>query len=288
MARSLESYKSCIGQSETAHDVVTASMMLKYAATFGLENAPSKLGEPIPPGWHGGFFPPSHRPTQMREDGQAKGGGIMPAIPLPRRRIGGNRLAFHDPLRVGDAIERVMSIADLRIDENADGARVTIVEKSSISSVRGLAVEEEREVVLQSEGRAAAPRSTAGSPPFEARWRRMIEPTAALLFRFSALRFNSHRIHYDRDYTVNVEKLPGLVVQSSLISQLLIDLAVNALPGRPLTRFEFTILRQTYDTGQFTICGSPSADDNEAALWSLDSAGEMAVTAKAKFAPKGN
>src|SRR5438132_12254671 len=85
MAESLESFKSYIGKSETAIDVVTGSVMLKFAATLGLEKAPVDKGEAVPPGWHGGFFPPSHRPTQMREDGQASGGGFMPAIPLPRR-----------------------------------------------------------------------------------------------------------------------------------------------------------------------------------------------------------
>lgn len=286
MAQSLESFKNCVGRSETAHDMVTASMMLKFAATLGLENAPSKPGEVIPTGWHGGFFPPSHRPAQMREDGQAKGSGIMPVIPLPRRRIGGNRLAFHDALRIGDEIERVLSIADLTVDENADGARVTLVEKSSIASPRGLAVEEEREVIFLSEGRASA--ALPVGAPVETRWRRVVEPTAALLFRFSALRFNSHRIHYDRDYAVKVEKLPGLVVQSSLISQLMIELCGAGQPGRRMTHFEFAVLGQTYDTGPFTVCGSPSADGSEASLWSLDSAGKVAVRATANFAPQRN
>src|SRR5205807_6805441 len=99
MAESLESFKSYIGKSETAIDVVTGSVMLKFAATLGLEKAPTDKGEAVPPGWHGGFFPPSHRPTQMREDGQASGGGFMPAIPLPPRRSGGSGRPFHKRLR---------------------------------------------------------------------------------------------------------------------------------------------------------------------------------------------
>ena len=102
MAESLESFKSYIGKSETATDVVTASAMLKFAATLGQENPPLDKGAPIPPGWYGAFFPASHRPSQMRLDGQASGGGIVPPIPLPRRRIGGTRVAFHEPLRIGD------------------------------------------------------------------------------------------------------------------------------------------------------------------------------------------
>lgn len=283
MAESLESLKSYIGKSETATDVVTASVMLKFAATLGLERAPLDKGEPVPPGWHGGFFPPSHRPAQMREDGQVSGGSLIPAIPLPRRRIGGNRTMFHEPLRVGDEIKRVTEIADIRIDDGPSGAMVTVVEKNSISSSRGLAVVEERDLVLLSEARAGAAPKASPTVPAEAKWKRVFEPRAALLFRFSAIRFNSHRIHYDRDYVTKVEKLPGLVVQSSLICQLLIEMCRSEMPNRPLTYFSFQAVRQTYDTGNFTIAGTLSADGSEATLWSLDSNGNVAMTATAKF-----
>ncbi len=284
MAESLESFKSYIGKSETAIDVVTGSVMLKFAATLGLEKAPTDKGEAVPPGWHGGFFPPSHRPNQMREDGQASGGGFMPAIPLPRRRIGGTRMTFHEPLRVGDEIKKVTEIADLQIDDGPSGAMVTIIEKSSISSSRGLAVVEERDMVMLSEARAEAAPKASPAVPAEAKWKRVFEPKSTLLFRYSAIRFNSHRIHYDRDYVTKVEKLPGLVVQTSLICQLMIEMCRSEVPNRPLTYFGFQTARQTYDTGNFTIAGTPAADGREAALWSLDANGNVTMTATAKFA----
>ncbi len=283
MAESLESFKKSIGKSETSVDVVTASVMLKFAATLGLDKAPMDKGEPVPPGWHGGFFPPSHRPAQMREDGQAAGGGLMPAIPLPRRRIGGNRFTFQDPLRVGDEIKKVTEIADMQIDDGPQGAMVTILEKSSIATSRGVAVVEERDMVFLSEARADAAPKAAPAVPGEAKWKQVFEPKAAMLFRFSAIRFNSHRIHYDRDYVTKVEKLPGLVVQTSLICQLLIEMCRKESPKRPLTYFGFQTIRQTYDTGNFTIAGTPSADGSEATLWSLDPNGNVSMTATAKF-----
>src|SRR3954453_17370982 len=100
MAESLETFKSYIGKSETATDVVTASAMLKFAATLGQDNPQMEKGAAIPPGWCGGFLPASHRPSQMRTDGQASGGGIAPPIPLPRIRIGGTRMIFQEPLRI--------------------------------------------------------------------------------------------------------------------------------------------------------------------------------------------
>jgi 3-methylfumaryl-CoA hydratase len=285
MAESLERFKSYIGKSESTTDVVTASTMVKFAATLGLENPPLQKGAPIPPGWYGGFFPASHRPAQMRTDGQASGGGIMPPIPLPRRRIGGTRVSFHEPLRIGDEITRKTEIADIKIDEGPNEAMATVVERNSISNSRGLAVVEERDMVMLSEARAAATAQTAPSVPGEAKWQQIIEPNPPLLFRFSAIRFNSHRIHYDRDYVTKVEKLPGLVVQSSLISQLLIEMCRRELPARRLTAFDFQNLRSIYDSGgKFMIAGAPSSDGRDASLWALDADGRLAMVATAKFA----
>jgi 3-methylfumaryl-CoA hydratase len=281
----LESFKSFIGKSETATDVVTASAMVKFAATLGLENPPLEKGSPIPPGWYGGFFPASHRPDKMREDGQASGGGIAPPIPLPRRRIGGTRVGFHEPLRIGDEITRKTEIADIQVDDGPEGAAVTVIERNSLSTGRGLCVVEERDTVMLSEARAHAKPATSPAIPEGAKWQQRIEPNTPLLFRFSAIRFNSHRIHYDRDYVTQVEKLPGLVVQSSLMSQLLMEMCRRELPARRLTNFDFQNIRTVYDSGgTFSIHGKPSADGREASLWVLDGAGKLAMLATAKFA----
>jgi 3-methylfumaryl-CoA hydratase len=283
MAESLESFKRYIGKSEKATDTVTASTLLKFAATLGQENPPMEKGAPIPPGWYGGFFPASHRPSQMRLDGQASGGGIVPPIPLPRRRIGGTRVSFHEPLRVGDEITRVTEIADLQVDDGPNGAMVKVIERNSISNSRGLAVVEERDMIMLSETRAEGTPTTPPPIPADATWRQVVEPNAPLLFRFSAIRFNSHRIHYDREYVTTVEKLPGLVVQSSLTSQLMMEMCRKELPTRRLTSFAFQTVRQIYDTGKFTICGKPDAAGREATLWALDPNDTVAMIATAKL-----
>ncbi len=285
MADSLESFKSYIGKNEIATDVVAASTLIKFAATLGLDDPPLGKGAPIPPGWYGGFFPASHRPGQMRTDGQASGGGIMPPIPLPRRRIGGTRVSFHEPLRIGDEITRKTEIADIHVDDGPGGAMVTVVERNSISNSRGLAVVEERDMVMLSEARAEATPAAAPAVPGEAKWQQIVEPNPPLLFRFSAIRFNSHRIHYDRDYVTKVEKLPGLVVQSSLIAQLLMEMCRRELPARELSAFEFQNLRSIYDSGgKFALAGAPSSDGRQASLWALDAEGRLAMLAAAKFA----
>src|ERR1041384_1782743 len=283
MAESLERFKSYIGKSETATDVVTASAMLKFAATLGLDNPPTDKGAAIPPGWYGGFFPASHRPSQMRTDGQASGGGIAPPIPLPRRRIGGTRVTFHEPLRIGDEIKRVTEIADIKIDHGPAGATATVIQRNSISNSRGLAVVEERDMVMLSEARSEAAPAAAPSAPDSAKWEQVIEPNPPLLFRFSAIRFNSHRIHYDRDYVTKVEKLPGLVVQSSLISQLMIEMCRREMPSRELRSFSFQTVRQIYDTGKFSLYGSPESDGNSGTLWARDANSQLAMIATAAF-----
>mgnify|MGYP001611567725 FL=1 len=283
MTEPLENLKSYIGRSETAADVVTGSAMVKIAATLGLDNPASAKGDPIPPGWYGAFFPPSHRPSQMRADGQAAGHGFLPPVPLPRRRLGGVRMSFYEPLRIGDEITRVSEIADISVDEDASGSMVLLVERNSISNSRGLAVVEERDVIWLSEGRAAAKSAPAPAAPAEAAWRRVVEPNPVLLFRFSAIRFNSHRIHYDRDYVTKVEGLPGLAVQGTLVSQLLIEMCRSELPARKMTYFGYQAVRQLYDTGPFTIAGAPGVG-GEAALWAVAADGTLAMTATAKFA----
>jgi 3-methylfumaryl-CoA hydratase len=284
MAESLETFKSYIGKNETATDVVTPSMIVKFAATLGLENPPLEKGSPIPPGWYGGLFPAAHRPDKMRTDGQASGGGITPPIPLPRRRIGGTRVAFKEPLRVGDEVTRKTEIADIQIDDGQSGAMVTVIERNSLSTNHGLCVVEERDMCMLSEQRADAAPKTTPAVPGEAKWHQTIEPNTPLLFRFSAIRFNSHRIHYDRDYVTKVEKLPGLVVQSSLISQLLIEMCRRELPSRRMANFDFQNLRSIYDSGgKFTIAGAPSANGNAAALWALDGEGKLSMRATATF-----
>jgi 3-methylfumaryl-CoA hydratase len=280
----LESFKSYIGKSETATDVMTASILVKFAATLGLPNPPMEKGSPIPPGWYGGLFPASHRPDKMRTDGQASGGGIVPPIPLPRRRIGGTRVSFKDALRVGDEVARKTEIADIQIDDGPGGAMVTVIERNSLSTSSGLCVVEERDMCMLSEARADAAPKTTPALPGEARWKQTVEPNTPLLFRFSAIRFNSHRIHYDRDYVTKVEKLPGLVVQSSLISQLLMEMCRRELPTRRMTNFDFQNLRSVYDSGgKFTLAGSPAADGRAATLWALDGEGKLSMLATAKF-----
>ena len=281
MAESLESFKSYIGKSETATDVVTASAMLKFAATLGQENPPLDKGAPIPPGWYGAFFPASHRPSQMRLDGQASGGGIVPPIPLPRRRIGGTRVAFHEPLRIGDEIKRVTEIADIQIDDGPSGAMATITERNSISNSRGLAVVEERDMVMLSEQRAEGATRTPPAVPAEATWRQVFEPNPPLLFRFSAIRFNSHRIHYDRDYVTKVEGYPGLIFHGPMQAAFLVEFAAKLHRGMAPKKFSYRGVQPLFEGSEFSINANETSAGME--LWTANSAGQPTMKGTATW-----
>jgi 3-methylfumaryl-CoA hydratase len=284
MSETLNDLKRFIGRKENATDIVTASAMLKITAALGLDNPAFSKGDPIPPGWHGAFFPRLYGPREMRADGQAAGHGIVPNVPLPRRRLGGVRIDFHQPLRIGDELTRVTEIVDISYDENESGPRVVIVERNSISNADGLAVVEERDLIFLGEGRAELTSTAPPAIPTEATWRQVIDPNPVLLFRFAAIKFNSHRIHYDRDYATKVEGLPGLLVQAGLLTQLLIEMCRKELPQRRMTDFDYETHCPIYDTGPFTIAGKPLAEGREAMLWAITADGKLAVTATAKFA----
>lgn len=112
----------------------------------------------------------------------------------------------------------------------------------------------------------------------EPRWRKVVQPDPILLFRFSALRFNSHRIHYDREYVVREEGLPGLIVQAAMIVQLLLEMCRSAVPERRIAAFNTHTRHPIYDTAPFTLCGAPNKDNSSAMMWALDSDGSLALT----------
>jgi 3-methylfumaryl-CoA hydratase len=283
VAESLEELKRHIGESDTEFDVVSASVIAKLAATLGVDTPAAQKGDPIPPGWHTGFFPPTHRPDNMRPDGQAAGGGIMPKVPLPRRRLAGETFRYLNTLAIGDEIERLTEIADITIDEESGGPPVSMIIRHTIASARGPAVIEERHFIYLSESVSGAALETPPLPDAAPAWRQEVVPDLVLLFRYSAIRFNSHRIHYDREYVTEIEGCPGLIVQGSLISQLMQEMCRANMPDATLIGFSFRTLKPLYDTGPFVICGAPDEGGGSAALWLLDSDGALAVTATADF-----
>ncbi len=278
----LSDLRQFIGRTETATDVVTASSIAKLAATLGVENPAITAGDPIPRGWHCPFFPPIYGPSAMRADGLAAGGEILPAVPLPRRRLRVVRNRFDDALRIGDEITCSSEIADISIEGEGDDAIVRAMVRDTISSPRGVAVVEELEYLfLGMSTQSSEPPPSAGE---ELVWHQSIDPNSVLLFRFSAVKFNSHRIHYDRDYATKVEGFPGLVVHGKLVAKLFIEMCRRELPHATMTTFGYErTTRPIFDTAPFIIAGAPASDGKSAEMWAIGPDEVVGFAATATF-----
>ncbi|MBS0447723.1 MAG: MaoC family dehydratase N-terminal domain-containing protein [Proteobacteria bacterium] len=276
----LEQLARWSGRSEEQHDVVTPQPMRALAAT--LDRAAPHDGV-LPPLWHWLYFLPVHAQSELGDDGHARRGGFLPPVPLPRRMWAGGRLTWHAPLRAGDAIVRRSTIASVTHKAGRSGDLVFVVVHHDIEAAGRVALHEEHDIVYRDAPRPgdAAPAPTAA--PADAAWRRRIVPDPVLLFRYSALTFNGHRIHYDHPYVTQVEGYPGLIVHGPLIATLLMDLVQRERPDAAVRAFSFRAVKPLFDTAPFEVCGQAADDGRTAELWARDAEGHLCMQAVAEL-----
>jgi 3-methylfumaryl-CoA hydratase len=287
MPAGIAHWKSWIGHSESVEDTVTPVPVAALSATLDRDDPPPQPGDTLPPLWHWLYFLPLHRQSELGPDGHAARGGFLPPVTLPRRMWAGGRFSFHQPLRIGEAIRRVSTVTDVSHKTGRTGELVFVVVKHEISGPHGLALTEEHDIVYRNEPRPgeARPDEALAAPrqaPNAAAWRRDIMPDDVLLFRYSALTFNGHRIHYDRRYVTEIEHYPGLIVHGPLIATYLADLLRRHVQ-RAMCRFQFRAVRPLFDTAAFAVCGTPTGDKG-ATVWAQDTQGNLAMTADVVFA----
>jgi 3-methylfumaryl-CoA hydratase len=283
---SLENLKSHVGRRLMDTDVVTAGPANLLRLALGRPEPQFEVGDPLPPGWHGLYFLPRFGPQELREDGAPRDAGVVPAMPLPRRMFAGERLRFHQPIRIGDSLRCETELADITAKTGGTGTLVFATVVNRIFTPQGLALEEERRTVFREEVKPGeqnrAPRREEA--PGDVPWRRRVTPDPVLLFRFSALTFNSHRIHYDRPWAMEVEGYPGLVVHGPLTSTLLIDFARDHNPGRTFVTYTTQARAPLFDTAPFELRGRPTADGRGCELWAGTPEGTVAMSAQVEFA----
>jgi 3-methylfumaryl-CoA hydratase len=286
MAMDLADLKQWIGRHERREDVVGATPVAALAATLDRDDPAPQPGTELPPLWHWLCFTPLTLARELGPDGHARRGGFLPPVPLPRRMWAGGRLGWHAPLRVGDAITRDSRIAAIDVKHGRSGALVFVTVRHEIAGPQGLAITEEHDIVYREAPAPGAPPAPPQPAPAEAEFSRVISPDPVLLFRYSALTFNGHRIHYDRSYVTEVEGYPGLVVHGPLIATLLLDALRRAHPTARVRRFDFRAVRPVFDTHPFSVCGrlDPAAGGvPHARLWALDAEGALAMQAEAEL-----
>ena len=273
-----------LGRTERRSDSVHAAPLAALAATLDRDEALPAPGADVPPLWHWLFFTPLARQSQIGADGHAKRGDFLPPVPLPRRMWAGGRLEFLQPLRVGEEVTRDSRIVKVDAKSGRSGELVFVTVRHEVSNARGIALTEEHDIVYRDMPAPGAPPPTPQPAPSDATFSLEIVPDPVLLFRYSALTFNGHRIHYDRPYVTQVEGYPGLVVHGPLIATLLADLLRREQPQARMRRFAFTAMRPLFDTHAFTLCGRVDADPHHVALWARDHEGLLAMQAQAETA----
>jgi 3-methylfumaryl-CoA hydratase len=280
LAASLAHWRQWVGRSESRHDTVTAAPLAGLAALLDRDDAAPAAGDAMAPLAHWLYFLPLARQGEIGPDGHARRGGLLPPVPLPRRMWAGGRFEFCQPLCVGDAITRESRITRVDAKAGRSGPLVFVTVRHEVSGPRGLALTEEHDIVYRELPAPGAPLPPPQSAPTDAAFEREIVPDPVLLFRYSALTFNGHRIHYDRSYVTDVEGYPGLIVHGPLIATLLLDLLRREQPAARITRFAFTAVRPLFDIHRFHVCGRPQAE-GRVALWARDFEGALAMQAEA-------
>jgi 3-methylfumaryl-CoA hydratase len=277
-------YSAWIGRSEESHDVVTARPLDRLAATLDRDDRGLNEGDPIPPLGHWMFFLPDARQSEIGPDGHPKRGGFLPPVhELPRRMWAGSRLAFPGEIHVGDRIVRRSTIQSVKRKDGASGPLVFVTVRHEIGEQGGAAaVIDEHDIVYRGLEAPAVKPSPQKAEAGE--WRRELVPDAVQLFRYSALTFNGHRIHYDRDYVTREEGYPGLVVHGPLIATLLIDLVRRNAPAVRISEFSFRAVSPLFDGNAMSVNATPPGVDGLVKLWAANADGNLAMTAEAKLA----
>ena len=278
-------YGSWVGNQETVSDLVTAASVAAMSATLDRDELLPQSGDVLPALWHWMYFAPKARWSKLGADGHPERGGFLPPIALPNRMFAGAQYRFHRPILIGDEVRREGTILDVTEKQGRSGKLVFVKVGYVIATQSGVALEENHDIVYRDKAKAAqgAPEKQRPEPP-EATWRRLITPDPVLLFRYSALTFNAHRIHYDRPYAMNEEGYPGLVVHGPLIATLLLELLREHAEGKALVTFNFRAVRPLFDTEPFEVAGASSEDGAGFWLKALGPRGRVAMVADGTFA----
>ena len=278
----LEHLKQWIGRRETDVDYVTIPAVHRLAATLDRDDPMPRAGDRLPRGWYSILFPRVVRQSQIGPDGHPARGDFLPPVPLPRRMFAGKRVTFHADLQVGDEVRRESTIKAVSSKQGRSGRMVFVTVETAITGPRGLAIGEEQDIVYRAEPEAGSPPPAPQPAPGNAVWKKSLTPDPVLLFRYSALTFNGHRIHYDLPYVTTTEGYPTLVMNGGLTTLLTYELA-RAHAATPIKSVASRNVRPLFVGRPLSVCGEPAADGKSAKLWAVDDGGALALAAEATF-----
>ncbi|WP_417621223.1 FAS1-like dehydratase domain-containing protein [Parasphingorhabdus sp.] len=266
-----------IGKSETRHDTITPGLLQRYCATID-----RPVTDDVPQGLHWCLCLPDAPTAQLAEDGHPAKGGFLPPIPLPRRMWASSSVSFDHPLQPGDAISRVSTVVSIEEKSGKSGNLVFVAVDHETRVGAQVAIRERQNIVYREPGTTAAPASPTSTAVPDLRgwdWQQRIVPSETLLFRYSALTFNSHRVHYDRPYAMQEEGYPGLVVQGPLMATLLLNLAAREFGPNQLASFSFRGHCPAFVNAAIYLVGKQEGENITLAVLGNDSEEIMAARA---------
>jgi len=281
----LDHLQQWIGRSQEASDIVTAQLVKGLRATLFQEVGEPKTGDAAPFTVHWCLAQPVFPMSMLGPDGHPTRGGFLPPVPLPRRMWAGGELEFLDPLRVGDEAKRTSRIADVTVKSGSTGTLCFVAVEHVVTTPRGVAIRERQDIVYRdmdrSLGGAPAAAAKAPPPPPVAKHRESHVSDPVLLFRYSALTFNGHRIHYDRDYVTKVEGYPGLIFHGPLQAAFIVELAAKLHNGQPPKKLSYRGVQPLFEGSEFSV--NANDKDGGLELWTANAEGQPTMKGTATW-----
>jgi 3-methylfumaryl-CoA hydratase len=271
-------FAAWIGRTEIVEDVAREGPLDGLAALLDHVTPPWRAGE-LPPLAHWLHFLPHAPQSEIDGDGHPRRGAFLPPISLPRRMWAGSRIRFERPIPLGATMERRSTIVRVSEKTGTSGRMVFVTVRHEIASDGTIAIVEEQDIVFRDTPAVGAGHADeAEIPGRDAGHARDHVADVTQLFRFSALTFNAHRIHYDRDYARDIEGYPGLVVQGPFTATLLMDHFLHFMPAARVASFAFRARRPLFEGQIIQLCLAQREARVE--LWARDPAGREAMTAE--------
>ncbi len=269
-----ETLKAYVGRNRIERDVVAASQAQTMAALLDLDPAEFQTGAALPEYWHWIYFKPIVPQSNLGIDGHPRRGTFLPPIELPRRMWAGGRLQFLQPIGIGDEIERKTEILSVEEKDGRSGKLVVLKLRHLISNASGPCVDEQQDLVYCEIPKSDQTSRRQTTPPDDVQWKETFLPNVVILFRYSALTFNNHRIHYDYPYVTQVEGYRGLVVHGPLTALLLLEAAKRHTKKAPIS-YQYRAIAPLFNDEPITLAGRTK--ETESDVWAIGPTGAVAM-----------
>lgn len=281
----IDHLRQWIGRTQQATDTVTVQLVKALRATLFIDIGSPKPGDAAPFTTHWCLAQPVAPMSEIGPDGHPARGGFLPPVPLPRRMWAGGKLEFLDTMRVGDEVTRSSRIAEVTMKAGSTGILCFVSVEHTITTPRGVAIRERQDIVYRDNPNPndakpdAKPQAVAAPSKAQHRETHMADPV--LLFRYSALTFNGHRIHYDRDYVTKVEGYPGLVFHGPLQAALLVEFSAKLRGGKMPKVFSYRGVQPLFDGAEFSVNANDGPSEMD--VWTANAGGTPTMKATATW-----